>query len=75
MAQNIGADDKERVTKLCRETMEWIDDHPNADQEEYEAKKRTLEEQWKPIISAAYGQQQQQQQGSNQPGPKIDELD
>jgi len=77
MAQNIGADDKERVSKLCRETMEWIDDHPNADQEEYEAKKRALEEQWKPIISAAYGQQQQQQQqqGSNQPGPKIDELD
>merc|ERR1712241_1635574 len=76
MAQNIGADDRERVSKLCRETMEWIDDHPNAEQEEYEEKKKALENQWKPIISSAYGQQQQQpQQESNPTGPIIDELD
>merc|ERR1719244_124684 len=83
MATSIKAEDRERVTKLSRDTLQWFDEHPNAEIEEYEAKRKALEQEWKPIISAAYGSQQphgaaQQSYGdesADHSGPKIDEVD
>merc|ERR1711897_14530 len=85
---NISKNDKDKVSDLCRETINWIDNNPSAQREEYEAKKKELEDVWKPIISAAYGQQQgaapnmnngnQQHFGdenANHSEPKIDEVD
>merc|ERR1711920_1163568 len=85
---NISENDKEKVSDLCRETINWIDNNPSAQREEYEAKRKELEDVWKPIISAAYGQQQgaapnmnngdQQSFGddnANHSEPKIDEVD
>ncbi len=53
--------DKVKLNNLCKETIEWID-NTNAEREEYDAKKKELEDIWKPIITKVYGQQQQQQQ-------------
>jgi len=86
MEASIGAEDREKMSKLCRDTLDWMDNHPDADQDKYEAKKSELEQQWKPIISAAYGQQQggatsnmggahQGDENANHTGPKIDEVD
>jgi len=83
METSIKAEDRERVSKLSKDTLQWIDENPNAEIEEYEAKRSALEQEWKPIISAAYGSQQphgaaQQSHGdesADHSGPKIDEVD
>merc|ERR1719291_1373795 len=54
-------EDKQKVTDLVKKTIDWIDENPNAEMEEYEAKKKEIEAVWKPIISATYGQAQQSQ--------------
>merc|ERR1712113_1139534 len=54
----IDEQDKEKLTKLCKEAIDWVDNNPNAEREEYEHKKKELEDIWKPIITAAYGQGQ-----------------
>merc|ERR1712241_1015676 len=71
---------KQKVTDLVKKTIDWIDENPNAEIEEYEAKKKEIEAVWNPIISASYGQQAQSAQsqndnGGDQSGPKIDEVD
>merc|ERR1740129_2347777 len=53
----IKAEDKEKVQGLVKETIDWVDANPNAKREEYEAKKKDIEEVWRPIITAAYGAQ------------------
>jgi len=45
------------VQDAVKETIDWVDANPNAEREEYEAKKKELEDVWRPIISAAYGAQ------------------
>merc|ERR1712083_10673 len=71
-------EDKQKVTDLVKKTIDWIDANPNAEREEYEAKKKEIEAVWNPIISASYGQGQAQSQndnGGDHSGPKIDEVD
>merc|ERR1719458_1688666 len=53
----IKDDDKKKVQGLVKETIDWVDANPNAEREEYEAKKKEIEEIWRPIITAAYGAQ------------------
>ena len=82
----IDQQDKDKLTKLCKETIEWVDNNPNAERDEYEHKKKELEDIWKPIITKAYGQSGQgmpnmpndMPQGNHNgdtSGPKIDEVD
>jgi heat shock protein 1/8 len=49
-------DDRTKVEKAVKATTEWVDTNPNAELEEYEHKKKELEELWKPIIMNIYGQ-------------------
>jgi len=41
--------------KLSKACLKWIDEHPHADKDEYDKKRKELEEMWRPIITAAYG--------------------
>merc|ERR1719216_700688 len=50
----IGDEDKEKVNKAVTETIDWVDSNPNAELDEFEAKKKDLEDLWKPIITKAY---------------------
>merc|ERR1712003_452713 len=52
----IKDDDKKKVQDLVKETIDWVDANPNAEREEYESKRKEIEEVWRPIITAAYGQ-------------------
>merc|ERR1712190_398327 len=63
----IKDDDKKKVQEAVKETIDWVDANPNADREEYEAKKKEIEDIWRPIISAAYGGAQGAQ-GGGMPG-------
>merc|ERR1712073_164012 len=51
----IKEDDKKKVQDAVKETIDWVDANPNAEKDEYEAKKKEIEDLWRPIISAAYG--------------------
>jgi L1 cell adhesion molecule like protein len=51
----IKDDDKKKVQDAVKSAIDWVDANPNAEREEYEAKKKELEDVWRPIITAAYG--------------------
>merc|ERR1712045_913430 len=59
----IKDDDKKKVQEAVKETIDWVDANPNAEREEYDAKKKEIEDIWRPIITAAYGA------GGGQGGP------
>merc|ERR1719204_70301 len=85
----IKDEDRKKVQDLVKETIDWVDAKPNAEREEYEAKKKEIEEVWRPIITAAYGGAQggggmpdmgnfggaPPPSGGDTSGPKIDEVD
>jgi L1 cell adhesion molecule like protein len=47
-------DDRKKVEKAVKDTVDWVDGNPNAEKEEYDSKKKELEDLWKPIITEAY---------------------
>merc|ERR1711997_1167929 len=53
----IKDEDKKKVQDIVKETIDWVDANPNAEREEYDAKKKEIEDIWRPIITAAYGAQ------------------
>merc|ERR1712096_330376 len=54
LKQVVKDEDKEKVNKAVTETIDWVDSNPNAELDEFEAKKKDLEDLWKPIIPKAY---------------------
>ncbi|GME82508.1 unnamed protein product [Ambrosiozyma monospora] len=53
--EKVGAEDKEKLIKKCDETIEWLDSNQAATTEEYEDKKKELEQESNPIVSKLYG--------------------
>merc|ERR1712176_1184326 len=47
--------DDAKTQDMVKETIDWVDANPNAEREEYESKRKEIEEVWRPIITAAYG--------------------
>merc|ERR1719479_623928 len=87
MKDVIKPDQKEKINKVVDEVIAWVDNNPNAETDEFEAKQKEIEEVWKPIMMEAY-----QNSGGAPPGagpgapgaaagpgagdgPKIDEAD
>ena len=50
-----GIHDVVLVQDIVKKTIDWVDANPSAEREEYDAKKKEIEEVWRPIITAAYG--------------------
>jgi L1 cell adhesion molecule like protein len=50
----IKEEDRKKVESKVKETIEWVDNNPNATGEELTSKKKELEDLWKPIIMEAY---------------------
>jgi len=82
----IKQEDRERVDEAIKEALKWNDEHSNADKDDYDNKKKELEEMWRPIITAAYGSDSgssgmpnmgnfNQERPAGDTGPKIDEVD
>jgi len=67
-----------------KDVVDWVDHNPNAELEEFEHKKKELEELWKPIIMNVYGAgsvggggmpNMGNFQDGPTAGPQIDEVD
>jgi len=50
----IKEDDRKKVEEAIKDTQSWLDQHHNASSEEFESKRKELEQVWTPIITAAY---------------------
>jgi len=50
----IPEEDKTKIQEMVKATIEWVDNNPSAEQEEFEAKKKELQDAWTPIITNAY---------------------
>jgi len=48
------ASEKEKLEKLCDDTLKWVEANPNAHAEEYEKKQKEVEEIFNPIITKIY---------------------
>uniref|UniRef100_A0A671SWB7 Endoplasmic reticulum chaperone BIP n=1 Tax=Sinocyclocheilus anshuiensis TaxID=1608454 RepID=A0A671SWB7_9TELE len=51
----LSSDDKEAIKKAIEEKIEWLEPHQDADLEDFQAKKKELEEIVHPIVSKMYG--------------------
>uniref|UniRef100_H2Z066 Uncharacterized protein n=1 Tax=Ciona savignyi TaxID=51511 RepID=H2Z066_CIOSA len=50
----LSDEDKSTVTAAVEETIKWLDDHQDAEKEEYDAQKKKMEEVVQPIVSKIY---------------------
>uniref|UniRef100_A0A672MGH9 Endoplasmic reticulum chaperone BIP n=1 Tax=Sinocyclocheilus grahami TaxID=75366 RepID=A0A672MGH9_SINGR len=51
----LSPEDKEAIEKAVEEKIEWLESHQEADLEDFQAKKKELEEIVQPIVSKLYG--------------------
>ncbi|KAK2910815.1 hypothetical protein QQF64_026381 [Cirrhinus molitorella] len=67
----LSSEDKEAIEKAIKEKLEWLESHQDADLEDFQAKKKELEDIVQPIVSKLYGSE-----GGPQPeeDDKRDEL-
>jgi heat shock protein 5 len=70
----ISEEDKETITKAVSETIEWLDEHKDADKEQLDEKKKEIEGICNPIVSKVY-QQSGGAPGGGAPGGGGDEED
>lgn len=54
LAKKLDAGDKEKLEKIVKETLEWLDRNQLAEKEEYDAKYREVEAIYNPIITKLY---------------------
>jgi len=50
----ISEDDRTKLNDKVKETQDWVDANQNAELDEFEAKKKELQDLWQPIIMKAY---------------------
>ncbi|XP_048042471.1 endoplasmic reticulum chaperone BiP [Megalobrama amblycephala] len=51
----LSSEDKEAIEKAVEEKIEWLESHQEAELEDFQAKKKELEEVVQPIVSKLYG--------------------
>merc|ERR1712154_99133 len=73
--QPVNDEDKKKIQDLVKETIDWVDNNPNAELEEYEAKKKEIESVWREVAASSASASSAQNQQENNDGPKIDEVD
>merc|ERR1739843_23952 len=54
VADNISAEDKKELQDLIDETLDWMDENPEADKEDYDAKQKEVENIANPIMRSFY---------------------
>jgi len=52
----LKTEDRSKVEKTVKDVLDWVDNNPNAELEEFEHKKKELEQTWKPVITSLYGE-------------------
>jgi len=54
LGSKISADDKETLTQAIKETLEWVDENPGAEKDEFDEKYKELEQIVQPVMSKLY---------------------
>jgi heat shock protein 5 len=54
MADNISAEDKKELQDVVDESLDWMDENPEADKEDYDAKQKEVEQVANPIMRNFY---------------------
>ncbi len=80
MAKNltIEDDDREVLKTLCNDTLEWLEENPNEDVENYNEKQKEVEEVINPIMTKVYQNQSQTQEGDQEADtnePVMEDID
>ena len=67
LANKLDEDDKSIIDEAVKEVIEWLDENPSAEKEDYEEKQKELQNKANPIISKVY------QGGEGGEAPEDDE--
>lgn len=87
LKDKFSSEDKEKIENLVKEHIDWLDKNNSAEKDEYDSRRKEVEEVYNPIIQKVY-----QQAGGGmpnmpngfpggfpgagpQPGPKVEEVD
>lgn len=54
IADSISAEDKKELQDIVDETLDWMDENPEADKEDYDAKQKEVEQVANPIMRNVY---------------------
>ncbi|GMH34446.1 hypothetical protein BSKO_02280 [Bryopsis sp. KO-2023] len=54
LGEKLEEDDKTKVTEAVQEALEWLDENPDADVDEYKERLKEVEDICQPIVAAAY---------------------
>ncbi|CAO3649265.1 unnamed protein product [Cunninghamella blakesleeana] len=70
-------DEKEKLKTIIDDAIQWLDNSQQASKEEYDSRKKELEDIVNPIMMKFYQQQQPSQGNTNphQDGPSVEEVD
>uniref|UniRef100_A0A8C5B2P5 78 kDa glucose-regulated protein n=1 Tax=Gadus morhua TaxID=8049 RepID=A0A8C5B2P5_GADMO len=71
----LSDEDKETIEKAVEEKIEWMESHQDSDLEEFQAKKKELEEIVQPIVSKLYGSAGAPPPEGAEPEPDQEEKD
>jgi len=74
LKDKLSPDDKTSLLKACEDTISWLDRNQMAEKDEFEDKKKELEQVCHPIMSKMYGGATRAAHG-NTAGPNIQEVD
>jgi len=73
LKEKMSDDDKNSIENLVKTHQEWLDSHPDASGEEYESKRKEMEQVFQPIMTKIYQPNSEPNQNVNneQDGPNI----
>jgi len=71
LANKLDEDQKSIIDEAVKEVIEWLDENPTAEKEDYEEKQKELQNKVNPIISKVY--QQGGAGGGEAGGEEVDE--
>lgn len=76
----LNDEQKEELTKVINESIEWLDDNDDLEKEEYEDKQKEVEGLITPILTSVYSQGPPpgaggEETGGEGTGPKVEEVD
>jgi len=75
LANKLSEEDKETLETAIKDTLEWIEQNPTAEQDEFDTEYKALEKVVQPIFTKFYGSSGGSQGGSdNEDMPSHDEL-
>jgi len=55
LAKKLDEDEKSTIDEAVKEVIDWLDENPSAEKEDYEEKQKDLQNKVNPIISKVYG--------------------